>query len=133
MTSTQKGGGGVLKFVTCLWILLFLNNRSIVHFYGCWGGGEVGVKKLVIFCGRHKSMTPNKILLSKSNKLSNIDLKCVEIFNTLFNCIVHKLEVLINDSLLEDVSVTEDPILAAVQKYKRRPILHKRKEDLRKK
>ena len=78
-------------------------------------------------------MTPNKILLSKSNKLSNIDLKCVEIFNTLFNCIVHKLEVLINDSLLEDVSVTEDPILAAVQKYKRRPILHKRKEDLRKK
>ena len=134
MTSTQKGGGGVLKFVTCLWILLFLNNRSIVHFYGCWGGGgEVGVKKLVIFCGRHKSMTPNKILLRKSNKLSNIDLKCVEIFNTLFNCIVHKLEVLINDSLLEDVSVTEDPILAAVQKYKRRPILHKRKEDLRKK
>ena len=25
MTSTQKGGGGVLQFVTCLRILLFLN------------------------------------------------------------------------------------------------------------
>ena len=36
MTSTQKGVGGVLKFVTCLSILLFLNNRSIVHFCGCW-------------------------------------------------------------------------------------------------
>ena len=32
--STQKGGGGVLKFVKCLWILLFLNNRSIVYFCG---------------------------------------------------------------------------------------------------
>ena len=34
MTFTRNGGGGVLKFVTCLQILLFLNNRSIVHF--CW-------------------------------------------------------------------------------------------------
>ena len=55
MTSKQKGGGVVLKFVTCLWILLFLNNRSIVHFCEWWGWG---VKKLVIFCGRHKWMTP---------------------------------------------------------------------------
>ena len=38
MTSTQKGGGEVLKFVTCLWILLFLSNRSIVHFCGGWEG-----------------------------------------------------------------------------------------------
>ena len=45
MTSTKKGGEGVLKFVMCLWILLFLNNRSIVHFCGWWGWG---VKKL---CG----------------------------------------------------------------------------------
>ena len=26
------GGGGFLKFVICLWILLFLNNNLIVHF-----------------------------------------------------------------------------------------------------
>ena len=55
MTFTRKGGGRVLKFVTCLRILLFLNNRSVVHFCGWWGSG---VKKLAIFCGRHKWMTP---------------------------------------------------------------------------
>ena len=46
---TEGGWGEVLKFVTCLEILLFLNNlrnRSIVHFCG-WVGG--GVTKLVIF------------------------------------------------------------------------------------
>ena len=40
-----------LKFVMCLRILSFLNNRSIAHFCG-WG-----VTKLVIFCGLHKYMT----------------------------------------------------------------------------
>ena len=33
MTSTRKVGRGVLKFGTCLQILLILNNRSIVQFY----------------------------------------------------------------------------------------------------
>ena len=37
MMSTWKGGGGALKFVTCLMILLFLNNRSTVHFCRWWG------------------------------------------------------------------------------------------------
>ena len=36
MTSTRKGGGKVLKSVTCLQILLFLNNRSVATFCG-WG------------------------------------------------------------------------------------------------
>ena len=39
ITSTQKGGEEILKFVTCLKILLILNNRSIVHFYE-WEGGK---------------------------------------------------------------------------------------------
>ena len=39
MTPTRKEVRGVLKLVTCLWILLFLNNRSIVHFFGWWGYG----------------------------------------------------------------------------------------------
>ena len=56
MTSTRKGGEGVLKFVTWLRILLFLNNRSIED-----GGGR-RVKKLVIFCGSHKWMTPLYVL-----------------------------------------------------------------------
>ena len=57
MTSTQKRGEEILKFVVCLWILLFLNNRSIVHFcelevsagVGGGVGGGVQSKKLVIF------------------------------------------------------------------------------------
>ena len=36
---------------------MILNNISIVHFYK-WGVGT-GVKKLVIFCGRHNYMIPN--------------------------------------------------------------------------
>ena len=39
MTSTRKGEM-VLKFVTGLWILLFLSNKSIVHFCRWWGWGS---------------------------------------------------------------------------------------------
>ena len=49
MTSIGRGGREVLKFVTCLHILLFLN-RSIVHFCG-WG--------YVVVCGRHNCMILN--------------------------------------------------------------------------
>ena len=37
MTSEGRRGGEILKFVTCLHILLFLGSRSIVHFAD--GGG----------------------------------------------------------------------------------------------
>ena len=46
----------MLKFVTCLRILLFLYNKSIVHFAG---GGGLGVRNLFIFGGRHKGITSN--------------------------------------------------------------------------
>ena len=59
-TSTRKGPGEGLKFLTCLWILLFLNNRHIVHFCG-WR--KKGVIKLVIFCGSHKCMIPNESVI----------------------------------------------------------------------
>ena len=39
MTFTQKGGEEVLKFVMCLWILLILTKRSIIHFRR-WGLGQ---------------------------------------------------------------------------------------------
>ena len=46
ITSTRKVGKcRILKFVTCLRILLILNNRSIVHF--CEWGGWLGVRKLI--------------------------------------------------------------------------------------
>ena len=53
MTSVLKEGG-VLKFVICLRILLFLNNLLLIFV----DGAGKGVKKLVIFCGRNKCMTP---------------------------------------------------------------------------
>ena len=40
MMFTWRGDGEFLKFVTWLQILLFLNNRSIVHF-SRWGRGSV--------------------------------------------------------------------------------------------
>ena len=54
---SEMAGGG-LKFATCLQILLLLNNRSIVHFYGCWVGavGRKEGKKVGHFCGQHKWM-----------------------------------------------------------------------------
>ena len=49
MTSVGRGGGEVLKVVTCLHILLFLNSRSIFFAEGgAWvdrgggGGGQYG-------------------------------------------------------------------------------------------
>ena len=37
----KRGGwGGVLKFVTCLQILLLLSNRYINYFADCWGRGS---------------------------------------------------------------------------------------------
>ena len=44
MTSVERGGGEVFKFVTCLHTLLFLYSRSVVLFGGGGGGGGgVGV------------------------------------------------------------------------------------------
>ena len=57
MTSTQNRGGGVLKFVTCLQVLLFLD-LFFTFADGVGVGGGLCVIKLVIFCGSHKCMTP---------------------------------------------------------------------------
>ena len=65
-TSTQKGGGAVLKFVTCLWILLFL----LFIFADGEGGRGGGVKKLVVFCVHHEWMTPKQFLENTSNVIN---------------------------------------------------------------
>ena len=48
----KAGGGGDLKSVTCLWILLFLHNIYVVLFCR-WRG----FFRKLIFCGRHTCMT----------------------------------------------------------------------------
>lgn len=82
MTSTRRGAG-VLKFVRCLWILLFLNNTSIVRFCRWWGWEGGRVKKWVIFSGRHQWVTPNLkvsfelmlIRITKNLLLNNLKIK----------------------------------------------------------
>ena len=65
----------VLKFVTCLQILLFLNKTSIVNFWE-WSG--VGGHKIGHFCGCHKCMTPEwfkittKLIIRGSSFFLNI-------------------------------------------------------------
>ena len=76
-----------------------------------------------------KSKVSNKIVLTEGNKLINNDLKSANFF---FNCIIKELNIPIDPSLLEDVSVIEDPTLAGVQKFKRRPSILKIKEIMRK-
>ena len=53
------GGGGILKFVMLLRILLFSNNISIVHFVdGAGGRRDHRFIGLVIFWKSHKCMVP---------------------------------------------------------------------------
>ena len=82
MTSTRRGAG-VWKFFRCLWILLFLNNTSIVHFCRWWGWEGARVRKLVIFSGRHQWVTLNLklsfelmlITITKNLLLNNLKIK----------------------------------------------------------
>ena len=67
--------GGVLVFLTCLWILSFFNNKSITAH--CRRGGR-GVKKLVIFRGRHKWMT-------STFKVNNKDIKTMSLYMKTLN------------------------------------------------
>ena len=54
----------VLRFVKCLQIPLFLNNRCFAHFCG-WRGRR-WFAKLVIFYGHHKCLSPHDVYGNKS-------------------------------------------------------------------
>ena len=60
------------------------------------------------------------------------DQKCAEVFNNYFNSIVKELNILIDQNLLYDASIFDDPIIAAVHKYKRHPSILKIKEKVKK-
>ena len=57
----RKRGWGFLKFIKCLRIPFFLNNR-FVHFCGWWKRGRGG-HLLAIFCGRHKWLTSKAVII----------------------------------------------------------------------
>ena len=64
MTPTWKGVKGVLEFVTCFKILLLLKMDLLFIFSDCRGGGAD--KNLVVFCGRHKWMATNTIIITSA-------------------------------------------------------------------
>ena len=66
----------------------------------------------------------------KDNTLSE-DEKIAETFNKFFGNIIKNLNISINSEVLEDVSMIQDPIIAAIEKYKRRPSILKIKKQIR--
>ena len=65
----------------------------------------------------------------KGNTLSE-DEKIVETFNKFFGNIMKNLNISINSDVLENVSI-QDPIIAAIEKYKRHPSILKIKNHIR--
>ena len=71
----------------------------------------------------------------KSEKLIMNDQKCAEVFNNYFNSIAKELNIPIDQNLLNDAcdaSIFDDPIIAAVHKYKRLQSILKIKEKVKK-
>ena len=57
--------------------------------------------------------------------------KFAEVFNSCFNNIVKELNIPIEQNLSKGVSIFDDPIIAAVHKYKRHPTILKIKEKVK--
>ena len=66
----------------------------------------------------------------KDNALSE-DEKIAETFNKFCGNIIKNLNISINSEVLEDVSMIQDPIIAAIEKYKRHPSILKIKKQIR--
>ena len=67
----------------------------------------------------NKSQKSKNITQKKGSKVITVDEKCADNFNLYSNGVVKELKISINESLLENVIDTDDPILAANEKYKR--------------
>ena len=60
-------------------------------------------------------------MLYENEKLIIDDQKCTGVFRNYFNSIVKELNISIDQKLLNNASIFDNPILAAVHKYKRHP------------
>ena len=76
----------------------------------------------------NKSKASDKITLPENEKLITSDQKCAEVFNNYFSSIVKELNIPIDQDLLIDASLFDDPIIAAVHKHKRHLSILKVKE-----
>ena len=69
-------------------------------------------------------MTKKVILISEDEKI-------VETFNKVFGKIMKILNIFIDSKVLENVSIIQDPIIAAIEKYKRHPGILKINKHIR--
>ena len=82
------------------------------------------------FVNNAKKMSKITLVDKKDNTLSQ-DEKIAETFNRFFGNIIKNLNISINSEVLEDVSMIQDPIIAAIEKYKRHPTILKIKKQIR--
>ena len=75
---------------------------------------------------KHRSEENNE----KDNTLPE-DEKIAETFNKFFGNKIKNLNIPINSDVFEDVSIIQDPIIAAIEKYKRNPSILKIKKQIR--
>ena len=59
------------------------------------------------------------------------DKEIPETFNKYFGNIIKNLNISINNEILDDVSMIQDPIIAAIKKYKRHPSILKIRKHIR--
>ena len=74
--------------------------------------------KTVALLFSNKYRASNKITISGNENLIINDQKSAEVFNNYFNSIAKELIILIDQNLLNNASIFDDPIVAVVQKYK---------------
>ena len=65
-------------------------------------------------------MSKIRLVDEKGNALSKNE-KIAENFNKFFGNIIKNLNISINNEVLEDVSMIQDPFIAAIEKYKQHP------------
>ena len=78
----------------------------------------------------NKSKASNKIT-SENEKLIINNQKCAEVFNNYFDGIIEEPSIPIDQNLLNDASLFDDPVITAARKYERHPSILKIKEKLK--
>ena len=82
------------------------------------------------FANNPKKRSKITLVDEKDNTLSE-DEKIAETFNKFFGNVIKNLNIPINNEVLEDVSIIQDPIIAPIEKYNRHPSILKIKKQIR--
>ena len=82
------------------------------------------------FLNNPKKKSKIRLVDKKGNTLSE-DKKIAETFNKFSGNIIKNLNISIDSDVLEDVSMIQDPTIAAIENYKRHPSILKIKKHIR--